>query len=89
MIPRLISLAEKLRQLPLRIKRLKTGTPPRLDGRSNQFFILLEQPGDNPLPVFSYLGKIEQHPTQICCFITYTNERTHAIILRIRSFTYL
>jgi len=73
-------LAEKLRQLPLRIKRLKTGTPPRLDGRSINFKVLLEQPSDNPLPVFSYLGKIEQHPTQISCFITYTNERTHAII---------
>ncbi len=73
-------LAEKLRQLPLRIKRLKTGTPPRLDGRSINFKVLLEQPSDNPLPVFSYLGKIEQHPTQISCFITYTNEKTHAII---------
>jgi tRNA uridine 5-carboxymethylaminomethyl modification enzyme len=73
-------LAEKLRQLPLRIKRLKTGTPPRLDGRSINYKILLEQPSDNPLPVFSYLGKIEQHPTQISCFITYTNEKTHAII---------
>lgn len=73
-------LAEKLRQLPLRIKRLKTGTPPRLDGRSINFEVLLEQPSDNPLPVFSYLGKIEQHPTQISCFITYTNEKTHAII---------
>lgn len=73
-------LAEKLRQLPLRIKRLKTGTPPRLDGRSINYEVLLEQPSDNPLPVFSYLGKIEQHPTQISCFITYTNEKTHAII---------
>lgn len=74
------SLAEKLRQLPLRIKRLKTGTPPRLDGRTINYSILLEQPSDNPLPVFSYLGKIEQHPTQISCFITHTNEKTHAII---------
>lgn len=74
------SLAEKLRQLPLRIKRLKTGTPPRLDGRTINYEILLEQPSDNPLPVFSYLGKIEQHPAQISCFITYTNEKTHAII---------
>ncbi|HEY2567662.1 MAG TPA: tRNA uridine-5-carboxymethylaminomethyl(34) synthesis enzyme MnmG [Candidatus Aquirickettsiella sp.] len=73
-------LAEKLRQLPLRIKRLKTGTPPRLDGRSINYEVLLEQPSDNPLPVFSYLGKIEQHPTQTSCFITYTNEKTHAII---------
>jgi tRNA uridine 5-carboxymethylaminomethyl modification enzyme len=73
-------LAEKLRQLPLRIKRLKTGTPPRLDGRSINYEVLLEQPSDNPLPVFSYLGKIEQHPTQTSCFITYTSEKTHAII---------
>lgn len=73
-------LAEKLRQLPLRIKRLKTGTPPRLDGRTINYQVLLEQPSDTPLPVFSYLGKIEQHPTQISCFITYTNEKTHAII---------
>lgn len=74
------SLAEKLRQLPLRIKRLKTGTPPRLDGRTINYSILLEQPSDDPLPVFSYLGKIEQHPKQISCFITHTNEKTHAII---------
>jgi tRNA uridine 5-carboxymethylaminomethyl modification enzyme len=74
------SLAEKLRQLPLRIKRLKTGTPPRLDGRTINYPILLEQSSDKPLPVFSYLGKIEQHPAQISCFITYTNEKTHAII---------
>lgn len=74
------SLAEKLRQLPLRIKRLKTGTPPRLDGRTINYQVLLEQPSDTPLPVFSYLGKTEQHPQQISCFITYTNEKTHSII---------
>lgn len=73
-------LAEKLRQLPLRIKRLKTGTPPRLDGRTINYEVLLEQPSDNPLPVFSYLGKVEQHPAQISCFITYTNEKTHELI---------
>lgn len=73
-------LAKKFRQLPLRIKRLKTGTPPRLDGRTINYEILLEQPSDNPLPVFSYLGKVEQHPTQISCFITHTNEKTHEII---------
>lgn len=73
-------LADSLRQLPLRIKRLKTGTPPRLDGRTINYEILLEQPSDNPLPVFSYLGKVEQHPTQVSCFITYTNEKTHEII---------
>jgi tRNA uridine 5-carboxymethylaminomethyl modification enzyme len=74
------SLAEKLRQLPLRIKRLKTGTPPRVDGRTINYSVLLEQPSDYPLPVFSYLGKRDQHPAQISCFITYTNEKTHAII---------
>lgn len=74
------SLAENLRQLPLRIKRLKTGTPPRLDGRTINYSILLEQSSDSPLPVFSYLGKTEQHPAQISCFITHTNEKTHAII---------
>lgn len=74
------ALAEKLRQLPLRIKRLKTGTPPRLDGRTLNYKILLEQPSDTPLPVFSYSGKLEQHPEQISCFITHTNEATHAII---------
>jgi tRNA uridine 5-carboxymethylaminomethyl modification enzyme len=74
------SLAEKLRQLPLRIKRLKTGTPPRLDGRTINYAVLLEQPSDTPLPVFSYLGRKEQHPTQISCFITHTNEKTHSII---------
>lgn len=74
------SLAEKLRQLPLRIKRLKTGTPPRLDGRTINYDVLVEQSSDNPLPVFSYLGKVEQHPAQISCFITNTNEKTHAII---------
>ena len=73
-------LAERLRQLPLRIKRLKTGTPPRLDGRTINYEILLEQPSDNPLPVFSYSGRVEQHPAQISCFITYTNEKTHEII---------
>lgn len=74
------ALAEKLRQLPLRIKRLKTGTPPRLDGRTINYPVLLEQPSDTPLPVFSYLGRVEQHPAQISCFITYTNEKTHSII---------
>lgn len=73
-------LAEQLRQLPLRINRLKTGTPPRLDGRTIDYQVLLEQPSDTPLPVFSYLGKVEQHPPQISCFITHTNEKTHAII---------
>ena len=73
-------LAERLRQLPLRINRLKTGTPPRLDGRTIDYKQLLEQPSDFPLPVFSYGGRVEQHPTQISCYITHTNETTHAII---------
>ena len=78
--PATTHLAERLRQLPLRINRLKTGTPPRLDGRTIDYQVLLEQPSDTPLPVFSYLGKVEQHPRQISCFITHTNEKTHAII---------
>lgn len=78
--PAATHLAEKLRQLPLRINRLKTGTPPRLDGRTINYQVLLEQPSDSPLPVFSYLGKVEQHPQQVSCFITHTNEKTHAII---------
>ena len=78
--PAAMNLAERLRQLPLRIKRLKTGTPPRLDGRTIDYKKLLEQPSEFPLPVFSFSGKVEQHPTQISCFITHTNETTHAII---------
>jgi tRNA uridine 5-carboxymethylaminomethyl modification enzyme len=78
--PAATHLAERLRQLPLRINRLKTGTPPRLDGRTINYPILLEQPSDTPLPVFSYLGNVAQHPRQISCFITHTNEKTHAII---------
>lgn len=78
--PAAMNLAERLRQLPLRINRLKTGTPPRLDGRTIDYRQLLEQPSDYPLPVFSFSGRVEQHPTQISCFITHTNEATHAII---------
>lgn len=78
--PAAMRLAERLRQLPLRINRLKTGTPPRLDGRTINYKQLLEQPSDFPLPVFSYTGKVEQHPPQISCFITHTNTLTHAII---------
>lgn len=78
--PAAMCLAERLRQLPLRINRLKTGTPPRLDGRTIDYKQLLEQPSEYPLPVFSYLGKAEQHPAQMSCFITHTNEATHAII---------
>jgi tRNA uridine 5-carboxymethylaminomethyl modification enzyme len=73
-------LAEKLRALPLRVGRLKTGTPPRIDGRTIDYTGLIVQPGDEPVPVFSYLGRREQHPRQIACHITATNERTHEII---------
>ncbi|GAC1621344.1 MAG: tRNA uridine-5-carboxymethylaminomethyl(34) synthesis enzyme MnmG [Nevskia sp.] len=74
------ALAARLRELPLRIGRLKTGTPPRIDGRSIDFDGLLEQPGDAPTPVFSFLGTRADHPRQISCWITHTNERTHEII---------
>ncbi len=73
-------LAARLRELPLRVARLKTGTPPRLDGRSLDWSAMAPQPGDDPVPVFSYLGRITDHPKQINCFITHTNERTHQII---------
>jgi len=73
-------LAEKLRALPFRVGRLKTGTPPRIDGRSINYDGLSAQPGDTPTPVFSYLGTRAEHPRQIMCHITATNERTHEII---------
>ncbi len=73
-------LAERLRELPFRIGRLKTGTPPRIDGRSIDFSGLQVQPGDEPRPVFSFMGSRAQHPRQVCCHITATNERTHEII---------
>ncbi len=73
-------LAERLRELPLRVGRLKTGTPPRLDGRSIDYTGLAEQQGDMPTPVFSFLGSREEHPRQVACHITHTNERTHEII---------
>ena len=78
--PPSIALARRLRELPLRIGRLKTGTPPRLDGRSIDFSAMTEQAGDTPTPVMSYLGKVEQHPRQVSCWITHTNARTHEII---------
>lgn len=74
------ALARRLRALPFNVQRLKTGTPPRLDGKSIDFSKLEQQPGDSPTPVFSFLGKQEDHPEQISCFITYTNEKTHDII---------
>ena len=78
--PPSIALAERLRALPFRVERLKTGTPPRIDARSVDFSGLEEQWGDEPLPVMSYLGNREQHPRQVCCWITHTNETTHDII---------
>ncbi|MDP2903745.1 MAG: tRNA uridine-5-carboxymethylaminomethyl(34) synthesis enzyme MnmG [Methylovulum sp.] len=78
--PASIALAERLRELPFRIDRLKTGTPPRIDGRTIDFSKLEEQHGDNPVPVFSFIGKREQHPRQIPCHITRTNSKTHDII---------
>ncbi|MCE2597280.1 tRNA uridine-5-carboxymethylaminomethyl(34) synthesis enzyme MnmG [Motilimonas cestriensis] len=78
--PPSISLAHRLRELPLRIDRLKTGTPPRIDARTVDFSELQIQAGDNPTPVFSFLGSRTDHPTQIPCFITHTNERTHEVI---------
>ena len=75
-------LASRLRELPLRVGRLKTGTPPRLDGRTLDFSAMARQASDDPLPVFSFLGRIKEHPQQIDCFITHTNERTHEIIRR-------
>jgi len=73
-------LAERLRELPLCVGRLKTGTPPRIDGRTIDYSELLIQHGDDPLPVFSYLGRRSEHPQQLPCYITATNERTHDII---------
>jgi len=78
--PPSLRLAEKLRELPFRVRRLKTGTPPRIDGRTIDYSMLDEQPGDKPLPVFSYMGEISEHPQQISCWITHTNEQTHEII---------
>ncbi len=75
-----IRLAERLREMPFTVDRLKTGTPPRIDGRSIDYSALEEQPGDDPRPVFSYLGTQEQHPRQVSCHITHTNEQTHDII---------
>jgi tRNA uridine 5-carboxymethylaminomethyl modification enzyme len=71
------SLASRLRELPFRVNRLKTGTPPRIDGRTVDFGVMEKQPGDKPTPVFSFMGSLEQHPEQTCCYITHTNEKTH------------
>jgi tRNA uridine 5-carboxymethylaminomethyl modification enzyme len=74
------ALAARLRELPFRAARLKTGTPPRLDGRTIDYSVLEPQPGDEPTPVFSYMGRRAEHPRQVACHITYTNARTHDII---------
>ncbi|MDP5031168.1 MAG: tRNA uridine-5-carboxymethylaminomethyl(34) synthesis enzyme MnmG [Paraglaciecola sp.] len=78
--PPSIALADRLRALPFRVDRLKTGTPARLDARTLDFTAMQEQHGDDPIPVFSFLGKTSDHPRQVPCYITYTNERTHEII---------
>jgi len=74
------ALSQRLRDLPFSVDRLKTGTPPRIDSNSIDFSQLQDQPGDQPVPVFSFLGKKEDHPAQIPCFITHTSEKTHDII---------
>ncbi len=78
--PPAVSLAARLREIGLPAGRLKTGTPPRIDGRSIDYSVMTEQPGDTPVPVFSFLGNAAQHPAQLPCWITFTNEKTHDII---------
>ncbi|MDZ4728919.1 MAG: tRNA uridine-5-carboxymethylaminomethyl(34) synthesis enzyme MnmG [Xanthomonadales bacterium] len=78
--PPATTLAARLRQLPFKVGRLKTGTPPRIDGKTVDFEGLQEQPGDDPRPVFSFGGSTADHPEQVCCWITHTSERTHDII---------
>ena len=78
--PPSISLSRRLRELPLRVSRLKTGTPPRIDARTIDFSVLAQQHGDNPMPVFSFMGNVNQHPAQVPCYVTYTNEKTHDVI---------
>jgi len=79
--PAAVSLSARLKELQLPQGRLKTGTPPRIDGRTIDYSKLEEQPGDlDPIPVFSFLGRVEQHPRQVPCWVTHTNQRTHDII---------
>ena len=78
--PPAMRLAARLRELPLRVGRLKTGTPPRIDGRSIDFSVLDTQAGDDPCPVFSFMGRVAEHPRQVPCHITYTSARTHEVI---------
>ncbi len=78
--PPATTLAARLRELPLGADRLKTGTPPRIDGRTLDYAVMEEQPGDTPCPVFSYLGSVADHPPQVSCWITHTSNQTHDII---------
>jgi len=78
--PPSVRLAQRLRELPFRVDRLKTGTPPRIDARSVDFSVMEPQPGDTPTPVMSFMGSLDEHPQQVNCFITHTNSRTHDII---------
>lgn len=78
--PPSIALSERLREMPFNVGRLKTGTPARIDRRSVDFSVMQEQPGDTPLPVMSFMGSVEEHPEQVSCYITHTNEQTHDII---------
>lgn len=78
--PPATTLAAKLRERPFAIDRLKTGTPPRIDGRTLDYSVMEEQPGDDPMPVMSFIGDVREHPQQVSCWITHTSERTHEII---------
>ena len=78
--PPATTLAARLRERPFAIDRLKTGTPPRIDGRSLDYSVMEEQPGDDPLPVMSFIGDVAEHPRQVSCWITHTSERTHEVI---------
>lgn len=78
--PAAVTLAARLREMHLPVGRLKTGTPPRLDGRTIDFSVMEEQPGDTPEPVFSFLGRQSMHPRQLPCWVAHTNERTHEVI---------
>ena len=78
--PPATALAQRLREGPFDVGRLKTGTPPRIDGRSLDYTVMTEQPGDDPRPVFSFVGSRDDHPRQVSCWITHTSERTHDII---------
>lgn len=74
------SLSRRLRELPFNVERLKTGTPPRIDGKTIDYSVMQAQPGDDPCPVFSFVGSVDEHPQQVACHITYTSEQTHDII---------